>query len=67
MLKSKQLTQELIQSDPPQVLNIKGKDRQKQVNSHKKKRQAELAALSQKGGNSITQTLLTYLLKEIYL
>ena len=29
-------TQELIQSDRHQVLNIKGKDRQIQLNSHKK-------------------------------
>ena len=45
------------ESDPHQVLNIKGKVRQIQLNSHKKNRwQAELATLSQKGGNTVTQT-----------
>ena len=51
------LTQELIQSNPNQVVHIKGKDRQIQLNSHKMNRwQADLAALSQNGGNSVTQT-----------
>ena len=57
MIKVSKWTQELIQLDPHQVVDIKGKDRQIQLNSHKKNRwQAELATLSQKGGNSVTQT-----------
>ena len=50
-------TQELIQSDPHQVLNIKGSNKQLQLNSHKKNRwQAELATVSEKGGDSVTKT-----------
>ena len=49
--------QEPIQLDPRQVLNIKVKDRPTQLNSHQKNKwQAELAANSQKVGNSVTQT-----------
>ena len=50
--------QELIQPDPRQVLNIKGKDEKIQVNSHKKNRwQAEFAALFEKGGSSVILAL----------
>ena len=42
-------TQEMIQSEPQQVLNIKGKDRQIQLNRHKRNRRlAELATLPKK-------------------
>ena len=42
-------TQELIQAEPHQVLNMKGKDRQIQLNSYKKNRwQANLATFSRK-------------------
>ena len=46
-----------MQSDPHQAPNTKVKDRQIQLNSHKKNSwQVELATFSQKGGNSVTQT-----------
>ena len=52
-------TKELIQSDPHQADNSNWKDRQIQLSNHKMKRwQAEFATLSQKGGNSVNQTLL---------
>ena len=42
-------TQEMIQSDPQQVLNIKGKARQMQLKRHKgNRRLAELATLPKK-------------------
>ena len=45
------------ESDPHQASKTKGKDRQMQLCSHKMNRwQAALATLSQKGGNSVTQT-----------
>ena len=45
--------------EPYQVLKIKGKNKQIQLNSLKKNRlQTELAAFPQKGGNVVTQTLL---------
>ena len=41
-----------MELDPHQILNIKEKDKQVQLNSNKKNRwQAELATRSQKGGN----------------
>ena len=51
-------TQRLIQSDPHQGFNMKGKDRQIQSNNQKISRwQTELAALFQKkSGISVTQT-----------
>ena len=59
------VNQELIQSHPHLTPNTKGKDRQIQSDSHKMNRwQAELANISQNGGNSVTQTYkLNYLLK----
>ena len=54
-LKLNKETQELIQSDPHQATNTKGKERQIQLSSHKVNRwQAELATFSQQGGNSAT-------------
>ena len=58
LIKVNRSTRELIQSNPHQVLNIKGKGRHIQLNSHKWNRWQELATLSQKGGNSVIQTLL---------
>ena len=50
-------TMELIQSDPHEAPNAKGKEIQMQLISHKKNRwQAELASFPQKGGNSVAQT-----------
>ena len=50
-------TQELIQSDPHQAPNVKGNDRRIHYSSYKMdRRQAQLATLSQKGGNSVTRT-----------
>ena len=48
-IKVNKWTQKLIQSDPHQHPNTKGKERQKQLSSHQmNRRQAELATLSQK-------------------
>ena len=52
-------TQELTQSDQHQAPKTTGKDRQIQKSSHKiNRQQAELATLSHKGGNCVTQTKL---------
>ena len=55
-------TQEIIQSDPHQAPNTKGKDIQIQKSSHEMNRwKAELETLSQKGGNSY-QNLTEYII-----
>ena len=55
-------TQIVIVKNPHQVLNIKRKDRQIQLNLLKKNRwQADVAVISPKGGNSFAQTYWIYL------